>query len=261
MTTSFQHLILNVDDNAGARYVKTKIFERAGYRVLEAGTGGDALKLVHQEHPHLVLLDVGLPDINGLEVCRQIKKDVVTAHVMVLQISASCVRPEDRVRGLTGGADVYLTEPVDSAELLGAAKALLRLYDREEETRVLLKELTERERFIKNLIDAAPSTVYLYDLREQRSLYANGKSDSLLGYALEDLQLIGQVAIKQLVHHEDLPLVLDCLERLSSIRDGEVLEIECRIQSRSSEWRWVALRNVIFARDAKGEPIQVLGTA
>ncbi len=136
MTTSFHHVILNVDDNEGARYAKTRIFERAGYRVLEASTGGEALKLVHQERPHLVLLDVGLPDINGLEVCRQIKTNLATAQVMVLQVSASCVSPVDRAVGLAGGADVYLTEPVESTELLGAAKALLRLYDREEETRV-----------------------------------------------------------------------------------------------------------------------------
>ncbi|MGH7180620.1 MAG: response regulator transcription factor, partial [Nitrospiraceae bacterium] len=161
MTSSFRHTILNVDDNEGARYAKTRIFERAGYRVLEAGTGIDALKLVNQERPHLVLLDVGLPDINGLEVCRQIKTNNSTAQIMILQVSASCVRPVDRAMGLAGGADVYLTEPVESAELLGAAKALLRLYDRNEETRVLVKELTERERFIKSLVDAMPSTVYL----------------------------------------------------------------------------------------------------
>ena len=187
MTSSSHHIILNVDDNEGARYAKTKIFERAGYRVLEARTGGEALKLVHQERPHLVLLDVGLPDINGMEVCRQIKHDLATAQVMVLQVSASYVRPEDRAVGLVGGADVYLSEPIEATELIGAAKALLRLYDREEETRVLLKELTAREQFIKNLIDAAPSTVYLYDLREHRNLYANDKSDTLLGCASDEL--------------------------------------------------------------------------
>ena len=71
MTNTHQHVILNVDDDEGARYAKTKIFERAGYLVLEAENGSDALKLVHQKQPHLVLLDVGLPDINGMEVCKK----------------------------------------------------------------------------------------------------------------------------------------------------------------------------------------------
>ena len=261
MTTSFHHIILNVDDNEGARYAKTRIFERAGYRVLEASTGGEALKLVHQEQPHLVLLDVGLPDINGLEVCRQIKNNLATAQVMVLQVSASCVSPVDRAMGLAGGADVYLTEPVESTELLGSAKALLRLYDREGETRNLLKELTARERFIKSLVDAMPSTVYLYDLEHHRNLYANAKSEGFLGCTSDDLILIGPEALKQLVYQEDLPEVLQRLERLSSLKDGEILEFECRLQHSSMEWRWISLRNVVFARDAEGQPIQILGTA
>ncbi|MEO6308621.1 MAG: response regulator [Nitrospiraceae bacterium] len=260
MTSSFQHIILNVDDHEGLRYAKTKIFERAGYRVLEAGTGIDALKLVNQERPHLVLLDVGLPDINGLEVCRQIKTNASTAQIMVLQVSATCVRPEERVMGLAGGADVYLTEPVESAELLGAAKALLRLYERDEETRVLVKELTERERFVKSLVDAMPSTVFIYDLLTHRNLFANAKSDALLGYTLEELLLVDQEALKAMVHQKDLPHVLDSLTGLPHLRDGEVLEFECRVQHHSLEWHWVTLRNVVFARDVEGRPIQILGT-
>ncbi len=261
MITTLSHVILNVDDDEGARYAKTKIFERAGYHVLEAGTGSDALKIVHQKRPHLVLLDVGLPDINGMEVCRQIKDDVTTSHIMVLQVSASCVTPHDRARGLTGGADVYLAEPIESAELIGAAKALLRLYDREEETRVLLKERTERERFIKNLIDAAPSLVCLYDLREHRNIYLNATADATLSHILEGVQLHGQDALMQLVHSEDLSRMLNCVERLPFMQDGEVLEFECRLQNPSRDWRWVNLRLVIFARDTEGRPTQILGTA
>ena len=220
MKTSYRHTILNVDDDEGARYAKTRIFERAGYRVLEAATGGDALSLVHDERPQLVLLDVGLPDINGIEICRRIKKNAASKHTMVLQVSASCVRPQERAMGLDGGADVYLSEPVESTELIGAAKALLRLYDREEESRVLLKELTERERFIKSLVDAAPSTVYLYDLREQRNLYANARSGETLGYGPEELQLISRETLQQWVHPDDLSLVMSHLAQLPSPHTG-----------------------------------------
>ncbi len=261
MKTSYRHTILNVDDDEGARYAKTRIFERAGYRVLEAATGGDALSLVRDERPQLVLLDVGLPDINGIEICRQIKKNAASEHTMVLQVSASCVRPQERAMGLDGGADVYLSEPVESTELIGAAKALLRLYDREEESRVLLKELTERERFIKSLVDAAPSTVYLYDLRAQRNLYANARSGETLGYGPEELQLISQETLQQWVHPEDLSLVMTRLAQLPSHKDGEVLEFECRLEHRSKEWRWFLSRNVVFARDEQGRPVQILGTA
>lgn len=138
--------LLNVDDDAAGRYAKTRILTRAGYEVLEAATGADALQLVKQKRPSLVLLDVKLPDINGLEVCRLIKQDPETAHTMVLQISASYTTTPDRVLGLECGADTYLTEPVENTELLAAVKALLRLYRREEENRQLLARLREADR-------------------------------------------------------------------------------------------------------------------
>jgi PAS domain S-box-containing protein len=261
MTDTFRHTVLIVDDDEGARYAKSRIFGRAGYSVLEAANGRDALELIQQGRPQLVLLDVGLPDINGIEICRRIKTDAATEQTMVLQVSASSVKPEDKALGLAGGADVYLTEPLEATELLGAAKALLRLYDREEEKRVLLSELTQRERFIKKLVDAAPSTVYLYDLSENRNIYANAKLEAALGYAAEGLQLVGQEALQALVHEEDLPQVRECLKGLPSLADGEVIEFECRIRHRSGEWRWFHSRNVIFARDREERPVQILGTA
>jgi CheY-like chemotaxis protein len=65
-------LILNVDDNDGARYAKTRILQSAGFRVVEAENGTDALEIARRDEPDLVLLDVKLPDINGIEVCRPI---------------------------------------------------------------------------------------------------------------------------------------------------------------------------------------------
>ena len=62
--------ILNIDDDEAGRYAKTRILQRAGYRVVDAGTGMDTFKIARQEQPQLILLDVMLPDINRLEVCR-----------------------------------------------------------------------------------------------------------------------------------------------------------------------------------------------
>ncbi|MGH7854248.1 MAG: response regulator transcription factor, partial [Candidatus Binatia bacterium] len=119
--------ILNVDDDDANRYAKSRILKRAGYQIVEAGTGMDALRLVKESKPELVLLDVKLPDINGLDVCRRIKEDPDSSHIMVLQISASHIATPDRVLGLGCGADTYLTEPVESTELLATVQALLRL--------------------------------------------------------------------------------------------------------------------------------------
>jgi signal transduction histidine kinase len=120
-------LILNVDDNDGARYAKTRMLMRAGFDVIEAATGNMALEQVRERNPDLVLLDVKLPDINGLEVCRRIKRDPLTATTLVLQTSAAAVHTVDKVRALEGGADSYLTEPIEPAELIANVRALLRL--------------------------------------------------------------------------------------------------------------------------------------
>jgi PAS domain S-box-containing protein len=135
--------VLNVDDNEPRRYAKSRILKRGGYQVIESETGAEALRVVKEFQPSLVLLDVKLPDTSGFAVCEAIKADPATAHIMVLQISAMYLSPEDRASGLERGADTYLTEPVEPAELLGATKALLRLYERDQHKRFLLDQLRE----------------------------------------------------------------------------------------------------------------------
>ena len=120
-------LILNVDDSDGARYAKSRILQRAGFKVIEASNGGDALLRARQDRPNLILLDVKLPDINGLEVCRQLKGGAETNTILVLQTSASCIGTADKIRALDGGADNYLVEPIEADELIANVKALLRL--------------------------------------------------------------------------------------------------------------------------------------
>src|SRR4030095_6478467 len=146
MTETGASMILNVDDDEASRYAKSRILKRAGYEVTEAATGGDALRLMNDARPQLVLLDVKLPDMSGIDVGQKIKADPSSAHVMVLQISASHVTTPDRVLGLERGADTYLTEPVESTELLATVRALLRLFKREEENRRLLAQLRETDR-------------------------------------------------------------------------------------------------------------------
>lgn len=120
-------VILNVDDSDGARYAKSRILTHAGFKVIEASSGGEALAKARSEQPNLILLDVKLPDINGIEVCRQLKEDAATRTILVLQTSASFVGTADKIRALDVGADNYLVEPIEPDELVANAKALLRL--------------------------------------------------------------------------------------------------------------------------------------
>ncbi|HWK49058.1 MAG TPA: response regulator transcription factor, partial [Steroidobacter sp.] len=128
-------IILNVNDNEPGRYATTRILNRAGFQVLEAGTGKEALRLARSASPQLVVLDVNLPDVSGIDVCRQLKTDPATAGIMVLQVSATNIAVLDRVSSLSAGADSFLVEPMEPEELEAVARALLRLHRTEAELR------------------------------------------------------------------------------------------------------------------------------
>jgi CheY-like chemotaxis protein len=112
--------VLIVDDYPGARYLRSRILSEAGYEVIEAATGDEALRIAAAVHPALVLLDVNLPDISGVEVCERLKRDPATADIPVIQITGAWLTSEARDRGLASGAQAYLTEPVDDVALLRA---------------------------------------------------------------------------------------------------------------------------------------------
>jgi signal transduction histidine kinase len=126
--------ILTVDDNEALRYSLVRTLTDAGYTVLEAKTGAEALEMA-SKLPDLITLDVNLPDIDGFKVCQRIKSNPATNHIPVLHVSSTFVEPEYRAQGLKGGADGYLAEPIDRAELLATVGALLRLKQAEREAR------------------------------------------------------------------------------------------------------------------------------
>jgi serine phosphatase RsbU (regulator of sigma subunit)/DNA-binding response OmpR family regulator len=134
--------LLLVDDDEAKRYVLATWLRRAGHTVTEVGTGEDALGKIGAAE--LVLLDVNLPGMSGFEVCRLIKSDPQTAAIPVIQVSATAVAVADRAHGLTQGADAYLVEPIEPAELLATVTAALRYFrarQRAERTAAMLTEL------------------------------------------------------------------------------------------------------------------------
>jgi CheY-like chemotaxis protein len=134
--------LLVVDDDVAKRYVLATWLRRAGHQVTEADTGQEALSKVADAE--LVLLDVNLPDMSGFEVCQLIKSDPATAAIPVIQVSSTAVEVTDRAQGLTLGADAYLVEPTEPAELLATVTAALRYYrarHRAERTASMLSKL------------------------------------------------------------------------------------------------------------------------
>jgi len=134
--------VLVVDDRAPKRYLLVTWLGRAGYTVIEAETGHDALHKIDTTPVDLVVLDVKLPDLSGFEVCERIKTDPRHHALPVIHVSAHAVDARDRTHGLSNGADAYLTEPIEPDELIATAHAVLRYYQARQRAERLAQRMT-----------------------------------------------------------------------------------------------------------------------
>src|SRR4030095_5726572 len=174
MMETSKTIVLNVDDYETGLYAKSRALRLAGFEVYEAATGEDALRLTHELKPQLVLLDVNLPDVSGIEICRRIKTDPSIDSILVIQTSATFTEVRDRVRGLEGGADAYLTEPIEAEELIANIRAFLRLREAERQVR-------EREAWLKTVMSSIGDAVITTDL-EGRVTLINPVAQVMVGW-------------------------------------------------------------------------------
>ena len=140
--------ILNVDDSVEYLRTHSHFLKSEGYKVLEATTGNECLRLTKKHKPDLILLDVVLPDIYGTEVCRQIKTNVDTKQTLILLISGYEIGSDAQVQGFEAGADDYLVKPISKDELLAHVRVMERIKRSEDELReaALLLEQRVKER-------------------------------------------------------------------------------------------------------------------
>ncbi len=117
--------ILIVEDEKDIVELLQYNLEKENFKIQSANNGQRALDLVRKNHPDLILLDLMLPEIDGLEVCRILKKDPKTSHIPIIMLTAKSSE-SDKIVGLELGADDYITKPFSMKELIARVKALLR---------------------------------------------------------------------------------------------------------------------------------------
>jgi PAS domain S-box-containing protein len=238
-------LILNVDDNDGARYAKTRILQSAGFEVMEATNGTDALAAVKHGGISLVLLDVKLPDINGIEVCRRIKADPDSAMVLVLQTSAALTGRADKIRGLEGGADNYLAAPIEADELIANVNALLRM----RRTQSALRDSEER---FRQLTDNIEDVFWMFSVPARALEYVSPAYPAIWGRSVDSLER-EPGSWMDAVHPDDRAYV-EGLWR--GVQEHPHYEAEFRIVSKDGSTRWV--RDRLFpVRDGRAEVYRV----
>ncbi|MDO8661629.1 MAG: response regulator [Candidatus Omnitrophota bacterium] len=144
--------ILIVDDDPDIRDVLKLTLSEENYEILEAGDGEEALKVIHDNQPDLILLDYKIPKVDGREVCRRIKNDLLLRHLPIIMVTGKG-EIKDKVDGIDAGADDYVVKPFEPKELMAHIRMILRHTERDLEANPLtrlpgnvsiLKELSKR---------------------------------------------------------------------------------------------------------------------
>ena len=174
---------LIVDDDSAEREAVARVLASAGYEVFEAANGADGLKRVRDHRPDLVFLDVVMPDMDGMEVCRAIKADPDLCHTFVVLVSGIQTTPDHQADGLEGGADGYIVRPFSNREFLARAEAMLRIKRAEDG----LREALARVRRLEGMI---PVCTRCHKVRNDRQVwqemenYLRDHTDAVLSHCL-----------------------------------------------------------------------------
>jgi DNA-binding response OmpR family regulator len=125
MSKALKERVLVIDDEPDLLELIEVNMKAAGFEVLSASNGKEGLEMARKTKPELIVLDVMLPELGGLEVCKSLRRDPATADIPVLMLTARATEI-DRVLGLELGADDYVTKPFSTRELVLRVKNLLR---------------------------------------------------------------------------------------------------------------------------------------
>jgi DNA-binding response OmpR family regulator len=175
MNADKKPLLLIVDDNVRNFQFLGKMMAENGYESALARSGSQALDFVHKEKPELVLLDIMMPEMDGYEVCRELKSQKATSHIPVIFLTAK-TETEGLVKGFEAGAVDYVTKPFKSAELLARIK-----------THIELKRAREEIRTLRGIIPICAKCKKIRDdegLWKQIETYIEKHSDALFSHDL-----------------------------------------------------------------------------
>lgn len=122
------------------------------------------------------------------------------------------------------------------------------------------KKLMERQNFIERIAETSPNILYVFDIIENKLVYANEQLSNILGYKLEHIQEMGQSVYQRIIHPDDLPKAYKLISQLSKAKDDVIHELLFRGKHLNGEWRWLCIKSVVFNRNEEGVTKEVLGT-
>ncbi|WP_370573938.1 DUF835 domain-containing protein [Methanomethylovorans sp.] len=155
------------------------------YEIIPAYTGTEALEIVKEKKPDLVLLDVMMPDMNGYAICNKLKSSPETQFIPIVMVTALSGK-EDRIQGISAGADDFLIKPLDRLELKTRVSSLLRIKHLHDSLIEEKKQLRKANEYLYNLMKASPIATLTID-SNQKILTLNLSAMQLLGYGMDEL--------------------------------------------------------------------------
>lgn len=230
-------LILVVDDNPLNVEPLCDLLSAMGYRVDQALDGPTALRIAADRLPDLILLDIMMPGMNGIEVCRRLKLEPATARIPIVFVTALS-ESEDKVRAIEAGGDDFLTKPFNRPILLARIRSLLRLKAARDEVDASYRKLQALERLKDDLMKMivhdlkSPLTGILGTLEMAVDGDLGDVSPELRGLLVDGIQRGGDAL--QLM--DDL-LELTRLEETRLVPDLEAVEVQSLLRATEREWR------------------------
>jgi PAS domain S-box-containing protein len=169
---------------------------------------------------------------------------------------------EYRIRRKTGewrwllSRDCVLTRQPDGTprQILGTAIDIT-------ERKALEDELRRQRDFIQQVTDNSPQMLYIFDMEQQRNIYANRQTEQILGYSVEAIQQGSNEFFLEALHPDDIAINQQWLENWANVADGQIVSNEFRIRRADGSWCWLKTREVVYERNADGKPCKLLGTA
>jgi DNA-binding response OmpR family regulator len=194
MNNKYANLILIVDDNSDLLTAYSNLLSKSGYKVICSESGKNALEILEKETVSLILLDVMLPDISGLEVLKTIKSDPALENIFVVLISSLATSSANQSEGLETGADGYITTPVQNREFIARIEAFLRHKRTLDKLKASESEYHKLYTLMRLMSDTMPDMLWAKDLNNKFIFANKAICDNLLN-AVDTSEPIGKTDI------------------------------------------------------------------
>ncbi|HEV2915366.1 MAG TPA: EAL domain-containing protein [Pyrinomonadaceae bacterium] len=241
--------ILVVDDTPDQRDVMSILLRQAGFRVFTAENGSAGFEVAQAKHPLLVISDVMMPEVNGIELCRRLRADSNLHATPILLVSAMRVDDQSAVEGLQAGADDYLEAPYDPMRLIAKVTRLTERARFEE----ALRESEERY-----ALAARGANDGLWDWRlKSNEIYFSARWKSMLGYAEDEIGNRPEEWFSRVHPDETEALEAEIAEHTRG--ESSHFEMEHRMLHKDGTYRWMLSRGIVV-RDEDGRASRMAGS-